>query len=123
MNFVPSMRAPSDGRKWGGYTAENGSFSGLNGSEKLSTFNSFLFYFYFFFVGDLQFDRTDVGVANLFLRFPEANHVGFTYPYFYDKICFLVAFENASVRQILVCARAFFNSRLRSLQWRKTGWP
>ncbi len=41
-------------------------------------------------LGDLQFGRTDMGVANLFLRFPEAEYVGFTYPYSFDRYCFLV---------------------------------
>ncbi len=40
--------------------------------------------------GDLQHGRTDVGLANLWIRTETNWAIGFTAPYNYDGMCFLV---------------------------------
>ena len=63
------MNGPSDGQLWGNDMG-NGTFSGL--------------------MGDIQNNRTDIAWADLYL-FPERSQIAdFTYPHFFDSVCFLV---------------------------------
>ena len=74
LNFKLELTSPSDGGLWG-EDLKNGSYTGL--------------------VGDVQTNKVDLGWAGIFL-FPErANIIGYTYPTFYDSVCFMVAKSQA----------------------------
>jgi len=59
---------PPNGEKWG-EKKEDGSFNGI--------------------VGELQFERADVGWANLFIKTDRKEVIDFTEPYRTDPVCFM----------------------------------
>ncbi len=40
--------------------------------------------------GDLQFERSDVGIANVYKMYKDVPYIDHSYPYNYDSFCFLV---------------------------------
>ena len=65
-----TISGPSDGELWGNDLG-NGTFTGLT--------------------GDVQNDRTDIAFADLYLLPKRSKIVDFTYPHFFDSVCFMVS--------------------------------
>ncbi len=88
LNFVPNYQRETDGNYFGLFNKDKNSFNGLLGDLQVLEIMWTRTYFSMDSVLVFQYARTDIGMANLWIRADTFAYFEFSTPYNYDGLCF-----------------------------------